>query len=77
MKNLTKQAQVLLDKKADENNTIDLNAYEAGLIDMFNFMMPKLKTSIEMNKRLRSICEEEITEFNIPELNEIIKSVEP
>lgn len=43
----------LLNKKADENNRIDLNAYGNGLIDMFNFITKRDEHHLECKYKYR------------------------
>jgi hypothetical protein len=40
--------QELLDKKAAEDNTIDLNAYAHGLLDMYNKVVSKLNREYDI-----------------------------
>ena len=37
----------MLNRKADENNSIDLNAYESGLSDMFDKISESRKVNID------------------------------
>lgn len=48
-KSKLKTISTLFDKKAEENNTIDLNAYERGLIDMYDYLIER-QQSIEVDK---------------------------
>ena len=53
MENLQKIVNSLIDKKAKENNTIDLNAYAVGALDAlekskYTEMLEKLKEGIEI-----------------------------
>lgn len=45
-----KLVQELLDKKAKENNTIDLDAYADGLLDMYNKVVSKLNRDYDIVK---------------------------
>ena len=83
MQNIQQIVNSLIDKKAKENNIIDLNAYAVGAIDAlekskYTEMLEALKTVISL-RDLIDYDESIVNESNIGEasaLNQMLKRIE-
>jgi len=83
MQNIQQIVNSLIDKKAKENNTIDLNAYAVGALDAlekskYKEMLEALKTVISL-RDLIDYDESIVNESNIGEasaLNQMLKRIE-
>ena len=83
MQNIQQIVNSLIDKKAKENNTIDLNAYAVGALDAlekskYTEMLEALKTVISL-RDLIDYDESIVNESNIGEasaLNQMLKRIE-
>ena len=83
MENIQQIVNSLIDKKAKENNTIDLNAYAVGALDAlekskYTEMLEALKSIIRL-RYLIDYDESIVNESNIGEasaLNQMLKRIE-
>ena len=83
MENIQQIVNSLIDKKAKENNTIDLNAYAVGALDAlekskYTEMLEALKTVISL-RDLIDYDESIVNESNIGEasaLNQMLKRID-
>ena len=83
MENIQQIVNSLIDKKAKENNTIDLNAYAVGALDAlekskYTEMLVSLKTVISL-RDLIEYDESIVNESNIGEasaLSQMLKRIE-
>ena len=71
MENIQQIVNSLIDKKAKENNTIDLNAYAIGALDAL--LISKAPEMLEMLKKCKIMCEHLNIHHVSNELNTLIK----
>ena len=71
MVNIQQIVNSLIDKKAKENNTIDLNAYAIGALDALE--KSKYAEMLEMLKKYKTMCDHLNIHHVSNELNVLIK----
>ena len=71
MENIQQIVNSLIDKKAKENNTIDLNAYAIGALDAL--LISKAPEMLEMLKKCKIMCDHLKIAHISQEIEQLIK----